>query len=266
MGSRISNWSALLCRFSAKTNTFFLVRWSYKALLSIIQVVPHPDTDTFAVFCTSPGKEHQKTRVLIFRPVSSIPFIARSLPFQIRTIAPYLLARPLGHIFVGITCDWNVVLFGDNFKLAKEAGSTATGIVLTSTPQKRTLFQDIFGKAAFTEMPSTLSVVEGQYKNFGKTTVTKAFTVPTYLMPAFEPIFNHLIGGFLQPRSDEVPIQLMHDDEDVDMDEEPAVTAFHANSSARVVHQEEMNLLVTLFRDQSMKCTFSNSSAITPSM
>ncbi|KAG6868876.1 hypothetical protein C0993_008624 [Termitomyces sp. T159_Od127] len=235
------------------------VRWSYKALASIIQVVPHPVTDAFALFCTSPSQEHQKTRVLIFRSASSIPFIARSLPFKIRTVVPYLLARSSGHIFAGITSDWNVVLFGDNFKLAKDNGSAATGIVSIPTPQKRTLFQDIFGKAAFSEIPSTTSITEGQYKNLGKATTAEVFTVPAYIMPTIEHVFDQLIGRFLQPRSDEKPTQIVHEDEDIDMDDEPAGTTFPGiSSAARVVHQEEMDSLVTLFREQSMKCVLSS--------
>ncbi|KAG6901218.1 hypothetical protein C0995_015206 [Termitomyces sp. Mi166 len=235
------------------------VRWTCKAFLSISQVVPHPAADSFAVLDTSPGQEQRKTRVLIFRPVSPTPFIARSLPFRLRTIAPYLLARSSDHIFVGITSDWNVVLLGDNHKQAKEEGSIATGIVLSSTPQKRTLFQDIFGKAAFTEIPSTtISITEARYANLGKTTTTSVFAAPAYLMPGFEHIFDQLIGGVLQPRSDDLPIQLSHDDEDVDMDEEPTVIALDCVPVARVVRQEEMDSLLTLFRDQSIKCTLPN--------
>ncbi|KNZ77003.1 WD repeat-containing protein 75 [Termitomyces sp. J132] len=231
------------------------VRWSYKALLSIIQVVPHPVTDSFAVFYTSPGQERQKTRILIFRSASPTPFIARSLPFRIRTVAPYLLARSSDHIFVGITRDWDVALLGDSSKQTQKEGSIATGIISSSIPQKRTLFQDIFGKAAFAEIPSTtISTSETQYTNHGKTMNPNAFAAPAYLMPAFDHIFDQIIGGFLQPRSDDLRTGLPPDDEDVDMEEESAAIAFDGVSSVRVVSQEEMSLLVTLFRDQSIEC------------
>ncbi|KAG6910523.1 hypothetical protein DXG01_009942 [Tephrocybe rancida] len=232
------------------------VRWSYKALLSINKVVSHPETDSFAVFHTSPNQELKKTRVLVFCAASPTPRIAHCLPLKLRSIAPYHLTRSSGHTFVGITDDWSVVVLGDNAKQGAQEGSTATGIALNSVAQKRTLFQDIFGKSAFTTTAgSSILIDESQYGRPGKAT-TNTFDAPAYLMPTFEHFFDHLISGFLRPQVNDIPMltQVVHD-EDVDMDEEPAEPALVGGHNTRVVGQDEMDSFVTLFRNHSVKCS-----------
>ncbi|KAG6817965.1 hypothetical protein H0H87_012433 [Tephrocybe sp. NHM501043] len=230
------------------------VQWSYKALLSINEIVPHPETDSFAVFHISPNQEHKKTRVLVFRAASSIPHIARSVPFKLRGVVPYSLAKSLGHTFVCITDDWNVVLVGDNAKQGPEEGSMATGIISNAVAQKRTLFSDIFGKSAFIAVPdNSVFAGETQHTKLGKATAD-TFAAPAYLMPAFEHFFDHLIGGFLRPRPDDILAPVAHEDEDIDMDEEPADPMLVGVHRTRIVSQDEMDSFVTLFRNHSLDC------------
>ncbi|KAG6841761.1 hypothetical protein C0991_007090 [Blastosporella zonata] len=227
-------------------------RWTYKALLSINEVVPHPETDSFAVFHTSLNQELRQTRILVFRAASSTPHIAHSVPFKLRGITPYSLAKSLGHTFIGITDDWSVVLFGDDAKQVPEEGSTATGITAPSVTQKRTLFQDIFGKSAFAGTPAPFTG-DAQYTPPVKATAD-AFDAPVYMMPAFEHYFDHLVCGFLRPRLHDTPALVPHDEEDVDMDEEPADPVVVGVHHMRVVGQDEMDSFVALFRNHSIKC------------
>ncbi|KAG6814124.1 hypothetical protein H0H92_002119 [Tricholoma furcatifolium] len=231
------------------------VCWNHKGLSTINQVVPHPEQDFFAVFYSSSNQEVQKTRVLLFRTSSPAPSLARSLPLNLRSVVPYTLVKS-SNLFVGITDDWSVILLGDNARQSREEGSSAIGIALDSLPQKRTLFQDIFGKSAFTETPnlaSTISVSEAQYAKLGRATAN-AFDAPAYSMPALDHVFDQLLGGLLQPRLDDLPILPVHDDEDVDMVDDTMEPVVVGGRQSRDVGQDEMESLVTLFRNHSVKC------------
>ncbi|KAG5647763.1 hypothetical protein DXG03_008486 [Asterophora parasitica] len=230
------------------------IRWTYKALLTIDRVVPHAEADTFAVFHDSSDQELPKTRVSIFRAASSTPASSHSIPFRLRNLSPYPLSqKPSGQVFVGITDDWSVVLFGDGAKLAKEEGATATEIASSSTPARRTLFQDIFGKSAFAEPPTVSVVADGGNRPRNGKASADVFDSPAYLMPALEHLFNPLMDKFLKPRLDDSPVHVNPEDEDVDMDEEPADVAFVSGQSSRVVNQEEMDAFVSLFKNHFIK-------------
>ncbi|KAF8078907.1 hypothetical protein FPV67DRAFT_84370 [Lyophyllum atratum] len=231
------------------------VRWNYKALLTIDKVVPHAEEDSFTVFHESSGHELPKTRVLTFRVASSTPSSVHSIPFKLRNLSRYPFSRhPSGRVFVGITHDWSVVLFGEGAKLTKEEGSTGTEIASSSTPTRHTLFQDIFGKSAFAE-PQTISIsFDGKNQPRNAQATTDVFNSPAYLMPPLEHLFSPLMDGFLKPRLYDSSPRVTPEDEDVDMEDEPADLVRAGVQRARVVNQKEMDVFIDLFKKHSVKC------------
>ncbi|KAF5385093.1 hypothetical protein D9615_001275 [Tricholomella constricta] len=233
------------------------VRWTYEALMTIDRVIPHTEGDSFAVFHGYfSSQELPKTRVSILRAVSSAPASSHSIPFRLRNFSLYPFSRKLsGQVFVGITYDWRVVLFGDGAKLAKEEGSTATEIASSSTPIRRTLFQDIFGYSAFAEPPTVSTSVDGMNRPRSGKAATDVFDSPAYLMPTLEHLFNPLMDGFLKHRPDDAPEHVVpEEEEEVDMEEEPAEPVLVGDRSSRVVNQEEMDAFVEFFKKHSVKC------------
>ncbi|GLB35879.1 putative WD40 repeat-like protein [Lyophyllum shimeji] len=229
------------------------VRWDYKALWTIDKVVPHADEDSFAVFHESSKQEPPKTRVSMFRAASSAPSGTRSVPFRLRNLATYPFSRrSSGRTFVGITEDWSVVLFGEGAKSAKEEGSTATEIVSSSVPHRRTLFQDIFGKAAFAEHQTVPVSVDGNTRPRNAKAATDVFNSPAYLMAPLEHLFGTLMDGYLKPRVEDSPIPVVPEDEDVEM-EEDTDSLVSGTQRGRVVSQDEMDAFVDLFKKHSVK-------------
>lgn len=86
------------------------------------------------------------------------------------------------------------------------------------------------------------------------------FDAPAYLMPPIESLFEPLIDSFIQPRQNELgsthgTLVLEHLNEDVDMagqsDDESQTTGMR---SERVVDDNEMDMLVDLFRHNRGQC------------
>jgi len=157
--------------------------------------------------------------------------------------------------FVGITQDWNVVLFGDESKLIEE-GSTARGIAPISTSSRRSLFQDIFGKSAFADSSIIPSLLDSPTHLWTGKEAINAFDSPAYLMPSLGSLYDPIIDGFLKPRR-----EILHDDsvveagdEDVEMDEESAVMAFAGTRRHRKVSGKEVDTFIELFRKHSIQC------------
>lgn len=236
------------------------VRWHHKTLSMIENLVPHPEDDTFAVFYNHrANKEHLKTRVSIFHVRSSIPSSIHSIPFMLRNISLNVnYSERSMYAFVGITQDWRVVQFGDGCKIVKEAGYAARGLTSDHIPSRRTLFQDIFGKSAFAEVPTPSSSVEMGKRPalwIGKE-ASDTFTSPAYLMPPLEHLFEPLIARFLIPRDQDIAQSRVVEpgEPDVDMEEDvqdPMISGVHR---PRMVDQEEMDSFVTLFRRHTVTC------------
>lgn len=161
--------------------------------------------------------------------------------------------------FIGITQDWRVIQFGDDCGMVKEAGSVTRGFASDHTRSPRTLFQDIFGKSAFTEVPApSFSSVE-----MGKRTalwavkeVSDAFASPTYLMPPLEHLFEPWIAQFLIHRDHDIdqPRVVEPEEADVDMEEDVQDLTISRVRRTRVVDQEEMDSFVALFRKHAVTC------------
>jgi NET1-associated nuclear protein 1 (U3 small nucleolar RNA-associated protein 17) len=149
-----------------------------------------------------------------------------------------------------------VVQFGDNCKLNKEAGSNARELTSNHTSARRTLFQDIFGKSAFNEVPAmSAPAVEIGKRPVGNE-ISDTFDSPAYLMPPLEHLFGAVIGAFLTPRGqDAYQSNSMEPNEpDVDMEEDPADLMVGGVIRPRVVDQAEMDAFIALFQTHSVTC------------
>ncbi|KAJ6575276.1 WD40 repeat-like protein [Mycena capillaripes] len=232
------------------------VRWHHKSSSPIRSLVSHPREDTFAIVLSS-NEERPKSRVALFQVNSAQPTRSLSVPFSLRNVAWYPLAPSSSFSLVGITHDWKVVVLGDNIQVAKDEGSISREIAAHAAPQRRTLFQDIFGKSAFSE-PAAVS------QSVAPASVSRPWTAregagvfedAAYLMPPFEKLFEPLMNGFLKSRVAEVsvlPSVTAENWEDVDMDGEGRATLAGANAK-RAVDSEEMNTMIDLFRVHTLK-------------
>jgi len=167
-----------------------------------------------------------------------------------------MLSRaPTTYTFVGITRDWNVVLFGDGARLIEE-GSTAKEIAPISAPSRRSLFQAIFGKSAFDHSQS-VQAVPAERPGHCRTSkdVFGAFDSPTHLMPPLGNLYDLVMEGLLKRRS-----ETAHDgtmvpgDDDIEMDEEDAVAVVADARRPRIVSREEVDTFIELFRKHSIQC------------
>jgi NET1-associated nuclear protein 1 (U3 small nucleolar RNA-associated protein 17) len=159
------------------------------------------------------------------------------------------------YTFVGITRDWNVVLFGEETRLNEE-GSTAKEIALISLPSRRSLFQDIFGKSAFADSQVVPALpVENLTRCWTGKEALDAFDSPAYLMPPLGSLYDPIMDGLLKPRPETVHNGSMGTgDEDVEMDEEDVVAVFADTHRHRMVSREEVDTFIELFRKHSIQC------------
>ncbi|RDB29009.1 WD repeat-containing protein 75 [Hypsizygus marmoreus] len=229
-------------------------RWNYNALATIDRVIPHPQDDSFIVFNgDSITQESHQTRISVFRPSSCAPVSIHTVPFRLHGVSLYPFSRKhSSQLFVGITQEWSVLLFGDGAKLAKEEGSRAIGIASSSAAPRRTLFQDIFGKSAFTGPPILPVSADGTTDVWRGKGAAELFDCPAYLMPPLEHLFNPFIEDRLRPRPDDVNAPIALEDEDVDMEDEAAEPTLVGGQRARVVDQNEMDSFIDLFRKHSV--------------
>ncbi|KAF9469861.1 WD40-repeat-containing domain protein [Collybia nuda] len=230
------------------------VRWHHKTLSTIENVVPHPEDYSFAVFCNhKANKEQLTTKVSIFHVGSPVPSAVHSIPFILRNISPYIRSSgQSSYAFIGITRDWHLVQFGDDCKAVDEGSSIIKGLTSGHAPQRHTLFQDIFGKSAFTEVPvpSSPPVGIGKYPAWTGTAASDAFESPAYLMPPLEHLFEPLLGRFLTPcdRTTGQPQIMENEEQEMDTNEDEQNSIISRVHRSRVVEQNEMDALATLFQ------------------
>ncbi|TFK36968.1 WD40 repeat-like protein [Crucibulum laeve] len=233
------------------------VRWHYVSPFNIEVIVPHPDEETFAVFYNASATSDAllNTKVAIFSAASSTPTNVRSVPFDLRSVAWYAPSHnPNSFSFVGVTGRWSIVVFGDNIRPRQEEGSTAQGISAITTPQRRTMFQDIFGKSAFNDLPidTIVSTPKSVHALDSPKERQAVFDAPAYLMPPLHSFFQPMMATFLEARiTDTSVIELETDDEDVDM-EEDSHDLIVRTQRARTVDKKELDLLTNLFRTHSI--------------
>lgn len=163
---------------------------------------------------------------------------------------------------MGITQEWNAVIFGDQVHLVDADQPDGRGLVGPAPVTKQTLFQDIFGKSAFIDIATKHnlpSAIPNTAPWKGKQ-VEEIFKTPTYLMPPLGTLFDPLMGEFLKPRPMEEGAQdgaiAEHDsaDEDIEMEEEGAdAPIVVGNRLERIVSDAEMVSMIELFKSHCLR-------------
>ena len=164
---------------------------------------------------------------------------------------------------VGITDSWDVVLFGDDVQPHAGEGIGARALVSGSQePQKRTLFQDVFGDSALNNAPVRPIVQQntvGNPKQWNSKEIANVFDGPAYLIPALDTLFDTFMSHFLTLRlsedEDASATDLPGDGKDsrMDIDEPPDVPLLEVPQPERVVDAQEMGSLIGLFRRHGVK-------------
>ncbi|KAJ7706020.1 quinon protein alcohol dehydrogenase-like superfamily [Mycena rosella] len=230
------------------------VRWHHKTSGPIRALVSHPREDTFAVVLSSSSA---KSKVAIFQVNSAKPSKTLAVPFGFRNVTWYPLVSS-SFSLVAITHDWKVVVLGDNIYISKDEGSVSREIAADPSPQRRTLFQDIFGKSAFGEQASASqpSAPASVARPWTGRAGIGAFDDAAYLLPPLESLFEPLMNGFLKPRVPEASAfpSVITADEDVDMDTDGDERVTLARGAAkRAVDQKEMGVMIELFKTHTLK-------------
>ncbi|KAF8999080.1 WD40 repeat-like protein [Cyathus striatus] len=223
------------------------VRWHCSIPTVIEHVIPHPCLETFCVFLSAGNED--KTLICSFGHETSTPSGVHSVPFLLNTVIFNSLTPSDTNNFVGITREWTVTVFGEHITIPSEV--SAIGVGPSIPTQKRTLFQDIFGKSAFSDL-SNVPITYSQRSRKIEPGKTNIFDIPSYLAPSLDAFFNPFIDAFLQPRPSEVAAQQAEvEEEDVDMEDtaEPFVLDV---PERRVVNEEEMAYFTELFRKHSV--------------
>lgn len=153
-----------------------------------------------------------------------------------------------------------MVVVGDSINRPAEEGSAARELVSDTGPQKRTIFKDIFGESAFTDLSNespSLRAVPSSVQPWASQGFNSVFDGPAHLMPSLESVFDPLMARFLKPRSNDatIPPSTRFDDEDEVMDVEDTRQPVAAGTQRkRVVEQEELDRLADLFKMHTVKC------------
>ncbi|KAJ7492469.1 WD40 repeat-like protein [Mycena latifolia] len=231
------------------------VRWHHKTSVPIRALVSHPREDTFAVVLSSSTGERVKSKVVLFHVNSAQPSKTLPVPFGFRNVTWYPLVSS-SFSLVAITHDWKVVVLGDNIQISKDEGSVSREITTDPSPQRRTLFQDIFGKSAFGEQASVMQppVPASVARPWTGQAGTDIFNGAAYLLPPLENLFEPLMNGFLKPRVAETSIlPSVAADRDVDMGGDDELATLARRDANRVVDQKEMGAMVDLFKKHTLK-------------
>ncbi|KAJ7161422.1 WD40 repeat-like protein [Mycena crocata] len=232
------------------------VRWHYKSSNSIRALVSHPREDTFAIVLSSPKEkeERPKSRVVLFKVASPQPSKTLQVPFGFRNVIWYPLVSS-SFSLVAITHDWKVVVLGDSIQISKDEGAVSREIIADASPQRRTLFQDIFGKSAFGEQASALkSSALTPAARPKPREATGVFDEAAYLAPPLESLFEPLMDGFLKLRVVDTPdpSSVVPANDDVDMDVDGFATAA-GGIARRAVDKNEMGAMIDLFKTHTLK-------------
>ncbi|EJD03775.1 uncharacterized protein FOMMEDRAFT_167102 [Fomitiporia mediterranea MF3/22] len=237
------------------------VRWHYYTYYTVAQALAHP-VDDLVCLVVQPYAEDSAIRtskVLHFGPNSSEPLNIRSLPFRFRAVHWNPLDNR-SHSLIGITYSWNVVLCGSDAYMPGQLGDAARQIDLAAgVAPKRTLFQDIFGKSAFTDRDvdtksRSSTVVSSENAIKSRSGMLYTFDVPAFQAPPIETLYSSLMEGFLAKAPEqEEPAGISEDHDGTDdmiVDTEPV-----QNISQRVVEDAEISSLVELFKGHSVNRT-----------
>jgi NET1-associated nuclear protein 1 (U3 small nucleolar RNA-associated protein 17) len=243
----------------------YLVRWHYQSSSTISQVFSHHRDETFVIL--ESDTHSAQTKILKFTPTSMDPVSSHALPFRLISIAPcpprWLMSNDSGSFaFVGITNNWNAVIFGDHIRLAESEEISGRGLVGAAPVTTQTLFQDIFGRSAFIDLTAKNANAEvpaaRSTSNWKGKEVERIFDTPAYLMPPLATLFDSLSDEFLAPRTDsEVTLRSENDveqqDDDVEMEGVESLIVI-GNRLERTVDDKEMVAMIELFRNHGLHC------------
>ena len=236
---------------------FLSVSWQFRSNSEITRVLPHPLEDIFTVIAQPYSEDGavRTTSVLHFKPTSKEPLVVYSLPFRFREVAWNALDENCQTV-IGITTTWNVVECGESIRNSDTAGNTAQSIDLSSgISNKRNLFRDMFGNAAFEELASgSLSIPPPQVTiQVDGSSLLSTFDRPAYMAPPIEAIYSTLIENYLTNVKElQQPVQDPQDTDvdDMAVDEDVGDTLVRQ----RIVDEDELNAVIEVFKAQSMTC------------
>ncbi|KAF9225467.1 WD40 repeat-like protein [Gyrodon lividus] len=182
-------------------------RWRYDALMS------HPHQDTFIVI-HSPVLDSTSATITFFHASSPIPQMEHTLPFGILNITWYpqpSLSHSNFFSLVALTHKYGVVVMGDNITLPEDSGASAKALHKGPAAPRRSLFEEMFGVSAFTDLSNqhtreTASQSEsgtGAVIPWRSSETASFFDAPSHLMPPISTLFEPLISSFLRLRMTE---------------------------------------------------------------
>ncbi|KAL0951558.1 hypothetical protein HGRIS_008240 [Hohenbuehelia grisea] len=244
--------------------------WHHKCSTQIDTVVPHPRQNSFALISKNASSSDEgKTRVSIFSTSSPEPRSTHLLPFTLRNVSWSTLSScssslPSAFSLIGITHTSDVVLVGNGVHPAKQDDTAGKGIPGEPSQSRRTLFQDIFGNSAFSDLTNPRPSVDLPRAKESRGGFSDE---PAYLMPPLESLFNDFIGSMVKSR----PVEehsADHEGENEEMDGvdeaydtgEPLVLG---SQSSRVVDDDEMLHFVELFKKTTVDAPRPSSTRLT---
>lgn len=217
-------------------------------------ILQRPDTAAFAVVC---GNSTQVWDLLQLRPLSEpVP-----LPVHIQWIAPLhsTSGNQTAFTLAAIARDGSLVLVGDDVSLPEHEGAVERTLSKSGTT-RLSLFEDVFGRSAFRDLEDQVEGgvprVEVDSTDYGAGIDLRLLDGPAYLLPPIETLFSSLMDGILKRSKEEADsdarlgggeVEAMEVDEVDELPEKQAEVK--AVSSARVVDQAEMDMLVQLFQE-----------------
>jgi len=239
------------------------VCWQRSTPFPIERIVPCATRPEFVViFAAQNSEEGDKTHISVFRALSPTPIANKMIPFQLRSAVWNELKSGVHVALLGLTSTWKLVEFGDNQESSypKDVPGPAE-INPQSLPHRRTLFQDIFGESAFSDISAEAEGVTSSNSQFvpksGDKVFDATFSKPTFLCPPFSDLFDPLLDSFLSLRTSSPdvgtePADGEDEDDDVMMEDETAIV--DQVPSVRVPGSNEMELFTQLFKTHCRTC------------
>ena len=229
--------------------------------MPIQRVISHSHEESFAIFHRQSSAADNKTIALTFDVTSPSPTNKQIIPYTFHTIVPYAPSQAL-FSFVGITSNWAVVSFGEQAFPVRAEGTSSNKISAEAVSHKRTLFQDIFGVSAFDHAASERPVQISTAVLPRSKAPVSAFDKPSHLLPPMSNIFETIMEDFIHetPTSASTP-QVIDGDEDVDMEVDAPELVTAPKHTTRHIGQQEMGVLVNLFKTHTIGCMYHRSTA-----
>jgi len=210
----------------------FPVLWQFRNDRPVEIVEPHPRRDAFIT--THSSRSLPQVTVTIFHARSPVPQMVHTLPFAIRNLVWYpRLSAPVSESFslVGLTHNYSLILMGDAVD-AQEGPSAPSVALWKPVPPKRSLFEEMFGVPAITNVSvhqsHDHSNVHPAVLPWRSSETASFFDAPSHLMPSMDTFFDSLVDSFLHLRTTDTEPQTEPDFQPevnaaMSVDEEPNI-------------------------------------------